>query len=128
MRALDRKLLRDLWRIKGQAFAISLVMAAGVAMWITYLSAFDSLQLTQRAYYDRYRFAEVFARLKRAPWQLRERIAEISGVAQVETRVVVDVTLDVEGLAEPATGRLISIPGRQRAVLNDVVIRDWPLH
>ena len=123
MRALDRKLLRDLWRIKGQAFAISLVMAAGVAMWITYLSAFDSLQLTQRAYYDRYRFAEVFARLKRAPWQLRERIAEISGVAQVETRVVVDVTLDVEGLAEPATGRLISIPGRQRAVLNDVVIR-----
>ena len=123
MRALDRKLLRDLWQIKGQAFAISLVIGAGVAMWITYLSAFDSLRLTQSAYYDRYRFADVFAGLKRAPWRLRERIAEIPGVAQVETRVVVDVTLDVEGLAEPATGRLISIPARRRAMLNDVVIR-----
>ena len=123
MRVLDRKLLRDLWQIKGQAFAISLVIGAGVAMWITYLSAFDSLRLTQSAYYDRYRFADVFAGLKRAPGRLRERIAEIPGVAQVETRVVVDVTLDVEGLAEPATGRLISIPARRRAMLNDVVIR-----
>ena len=123
MRALDHKLLRDLWQIRGQAFAISLVIGAGVAMWITYLSAFDSLRLTQSAYYDRYRFADVFAGLKRAPWRLRERIAEIPGVAAVETRVVVDVTLDVEGLAEPATGRLISIPARQRAMLNDVVIR-----
>ena len=123
MRALDHKLLRDLWKIRGQAFAISLVIGAGVAMWITYLSAFDSLRLTQSAYYDRYRFADVFAGLKRAPWRLRDQIAEIPGVAAVETRVVVDVTLDVEGLAEPATGRLISIPARQRAMLNDVVIR-----
>ena len=123
MRALTRKLFRDLWQIKGQAFAISLVIGAGVAMWITYLSAFDSLRLTQSAYYERYRFADVFAGLKRAPWRLRERIAEIPGVAQVETRVVVTVNLDVEGLAEPATGRLISIPARRRAMLNDVVLQ-----
>ena len=123
MRALTRKLFRDLWQIKGQAFAISLVIGAGVAMWITYLSAFDSLRLTQSAYYERYRFADVFAGLKRAPSRLRERIAEIPGVAQVETRVVVSVNLDVEGLAEPATGRLISIPARRRAMLNDVVLQ-----
>ena len=123
MRALTRKLFRDLWQIRGQAFAISLVIGAGVAMWITYLSAFDSLRLTQSAYYERYRFADVFAELKRAPSRLRERIAEIPGVAQVETRVVVSVNLDVEGLAEPATGRLISIPARRRAMLNDVVLQ-----
>ena len=123
MRALTRKLFRDLWRIKGQAFAISLVIGAGVAMWITYLSVFDSLRLTQSDYYERYRFADVFAGLKRAPWRLRERIAEIPGVTQVETRVVVTVNLDVEGLAEPAIGRLISIPPRRRAMLNDVVLR-----
>jgi putative ABC transport system permease protein len=54
---------------------------------------------------------------------LRDRIGDIAGVAQVETRVVVDVTLDVEGLSEPATGRLISIPARRRSMLNDIVIR-----
>jgi|TARA_B100002003_G_scaffold198225_1_gene188826 putative ABC transport system permease protein len=54
---------------------------------------------------------------------LRDRIGDIAGVAQVETHVVVDVTLDVEGLSEPATGRLISIPARRRSMLNDIVIR-----
>ena len=123
MRALNRKLLRDLWHIKGQAIAISLVIGVGIVMYITYLSCFDSLQLTRTAYYERQRFADVFASLKRAPWRLRDRIGQIPGVAQVETRVVVDVTLDVEGLDEPATGRLISIPAERRAMLNDLVIR-----
>jgi putative ABC transport system permease protein len=120
LRPLDRKLLRDLWAIKGQAFAISLVIGAGVAMFVAYLSNFDSLRLTQSAYYDRYRFADVFARAKRVPTRLHDQIARIPGVAQVETRVIVDVTLDVADLREPATGRLISIPAPRRATLNDL--------
>ena len=122
MQALNRKLLRDLWRIKGQATAISMVIAVGVLMYIMYLSAFDSLQVTRSSYYERQRFADVFASLKRAPLSLGSRIASIPGVSQAETRVVVDVTLDVEGLAEPATGRLVSVPDRQRQILNDVAL------
>lgn len=123
MRAIDRKLVRDLWHIKGQAIAISLVIAVGMAMFVMYLSTFASLRLTQSAYYDRYRFADVFVMLKRAPGGLRERLAGIAGVARVDTRVVVDVTLDVRGLAEPATGRLIGVPVPDRATLNDVFLR-----
>jgi putative ABC transport system permease protein len=121
--ALDRKLLRDLWRLKGQAIAIGAVMAAGVAMLLAYISTFDSLQLTQRAYYDRHRFADVFASLKRAPLSVRHRIEEIPGVSIVETRVVADVTLDVEGMQEPAVGRLVSVPVPRRAILNDLFLR-----
>ena len=123
MQALNLKLFRDLWQIKGQAIAISLVIAAGVSLFIMYLSTFESLQLTRSAYYDRYRFADVFASLKRAPLWLQQRIAQIPGVARAETRVVVNVTLDVEGLSEPAVGRLISIPERREAMLNDVFLR-----
>ncbi len=122
MAALNRKLLRDLWRIKGQAVAISLVIGVGVLMYIMYLSTFYSLQLTRSTYYERQRFAHVFASLKRAPLSLRNRIASIPGVSQAETRVVVDVTLDVEGLEEPATGRLVSIPEQRREILNDIVL------
>ncbi len=124
MLALNRKLFRDLWRIKGQAAAISMVIAVGVLMFIMYLSAFDSLHLTRDAYYERQRFAHVFASLKRAPLALASRIASIPGVSQAETRTVVDVTLDVEGMPEPATGRLVSIPGRRRDMLNDIALRD----
>jgi putative ABC transport system permease protein len=122
--ALDRKLLRDLWQTRGQALAISVVIGAGIALFVLMLSTFDSLQLTQRVYYDRYRFAEVFAAAKRAPLTIREQIAAIPGVAQVETRVVVDVTLDVPGLTEPAVGRLISIPDRRRSMLCDLFFRE----
>ena len=121
--ALDRKLLRDVWGMKGQALAIALVVGAGVAMFVTYMSNFDSLQRTLDGYYDRQRFADVFASLKRAPRRLEERLGELPGVEAVETRVVADVTLDVPGMAEPATGRLISVPPEGRPRLNDVFLK-----
>src|SRR6185295_8843184 len=123
LRALDRKLIRDLWEMKGQSLAIASVIAAGVAMFVMYLSNFDSLQRTLSAYYDSALFADVFASLKRAPSSLEPRIAALPGVETVSTRVVADVTLDVPEMAEPATGRLISIPERRRPVLNDVYLR-----
>jgi putative ABC transport system permease protein len=121
--ALDRKLLRDLALIRGQAIAIALVIGAGVALFVLMLSAFDSLDLTQRTYYDRYRFAHVFASLKRAPLRLERDLSQIPGVARDETRVVADVNLDVPGLVRPAVGRLISIPERRRAILCDIYLR-----
>jgi putative ABC transport system permease protein len=126
--ALDRKLLRDLWEMRSQAVAIGAVMAAGVVMFVTYLSNFDSLRRTVETYYERQRFADVFATLKRAPASLEADVRAIPGVSIVNTRVVADVTLDVPGLEEPATGRLISVPARERPALNDVFLRDgrWP--
>jgi putative ABC transport system permease protein len=121
--AINRKLLRDLWEMKGQALAIASVIAAGVTMFVTYLSNFDSLQRTREVYYERQRFAEVFASLTRAPQTLEERIAGIPGVETVSTRVVADVTLDVPGLEEPASGRLISIPDRGTPALNGLYLR-----
>lgn len=123
MSTLDQKLLRDLLRLKGQMIAIALIVACGIACLVTMMSAYDSLQLSQQTYYDRYRFADVFVSLKRAPDSLAARIAAIPGVQQVQTRVVVNVNLNVPGLKEPATGRLISIPEQQAPMLNDVFIR-----
>lgn len=123
MTALRRKLIRNLWSMKGQALAICLVVAAGVALFVMTLSALESLSLTKDAYYERYRFAHVFARLKRAPNALAARIGEIPGIAALDTRVTFDVTLDVAGLDEPAVGRLISLPERSDTGLNRVYLR-----
>ncbi|MGE3809570.1 MAG: ABC transporter permease, partial [Gemmataceae bacterium] len=128
MRAIDRKLLRDLWQTRGQVTAISLVIGCGIAIFVLSLTTIASLENTLATYYERYRFAEVFAGLKRAPDSLARQIAAIPGVAQVETRVVENVTLDVAGLAEPAAGMLISIPEVRRPILNDLYLRNgrWP--
>lgn len=121
--ALNRKLLRDVWAMRSQAAAIAAVIAAGVAMFVMYQSNFDSLQRTKLTYYETQRFADVFAGLTRAPRSLEPRLAAIPGVQRVEARVVADVTLDLPGLEEPASGRLIGIPERGRPALNDLYLR-----
>ena len=78
---LDRKLLRDLNRMKGQVVAVALVMACGLAMLVMARSLIFSLESTRQEYYEAQRFAEVFAHLKRAPNALAARLAEVPGVA-----------------------------------------------
>ncbi len=123
MSPLHRKLIRDLLQMKGQALAISLVIASGIAVFVMAVSTYQALDLTRQAYYERFRFADVFASLKRAPLPLADRIAHIPGVAQAEPRVVMDVTLDIQGMSEPAVGRMISIPAGRRPRLNDVYLK-----
>ncbi|HET7214876.1 MAG TPA: FtsX-like permease family protein, partial [Terriglobia bacterium] len=123
MTALDKKLWRDLRLMRGQLVTVALVVACGVATYVTMRGAYESVAAEQQEYYSRYRFAEVFSHLKRAPNSLAENIAMIPGVASVQTRVVVEVTLDVPNLPEPALGRLISIPEWPTPMLNDLCIR-----
>lgn len=102
----------------------ALVVACGIASFVSMLSAYDSLKLSQASYYEQYRFAQVFAQFNRAPESLAIQIQDIPGVAQLQTRVVADVSLDIPGRSEPATGRLISIPRLQMPMLKELFIGD----
>lgn len=123
MRALNRKLWRDLWKMKGQAFAIVLVIVSGVSTFVMLRSTMNSLNLTQERFYQDYGFAEVFASIKRAPESVKDRIASIPGVNQVETRVVADVKLNIEGFNEPVTAKLVSVPENGKPLLNRIYIK-----
>ena len=128
IRALDRKLLRDLWRVRSMALAISVVVASGAALLVGSLICFDSLETTRDHYYARLEFADIFAAAKRAPRWLAGSFEDLPGVDKVSTRVVAGVTLDVPGMTEPVNGRLISVPDHGRPVLNDLSLRSgrWP--
>ena len=123
LRALDRKLLRDLWHLRGQMTAVAVVVACGIAVVVTTRTAYTSLLESRDEYYQERHFADVFAHLKRAPNATAALLAAIPGVAAVEPRVEMEVTLDVPGLAEPAVGRLVSVPERGRPGLNDLHLR-----
>lgn len=123
MKALDRKLVRDVWKMRGQAFAIALVIMSGVATFVLLISTMNSLDLTKDRFYRDYGFADVFASLKRAPESLKHRISELPGVNQVETRVVAEVKLSLPNFPEPVTARLVSVPDDGRPLLNRPYIR-----
>jgi putative ABC transport system permease protein len=123
VRALDRKLVREIQAMRWQLFAIVMVIACGIASYVAMLSAFTSLENSCSSYYAETRFPDVFARVSSAPRSLEGRIGAIPGVAGVETRVVERITLDVPGLPEPATGELVSLDGRVGERLGELVLR-----
>jgi putative ABC transport system permease protein len=127
MSSLDRKLWRELWGMKGQALAIAVVIASGVATFVMSLSTWHSLQLTQAVFYRDYHFADVFASLKRAPESLRESIRAIPGVQQVELRIMASANLDLPDYPDPATGRLVSTGQFGESLLNQLYLREGRL-
>lgn len=119
MRVLDRKMLRDLRRIWAQVLAIALVLGCGVMVLVGAQATQATLIQTQAAYYERHRFADVFAGAVRAPVDIVEAASLIPGVAQAEGRISFQALLTIDGMTEPATGRILSLPaaGPQMNVL-----------
>ena len=116
--ALDRKLLREVTHLKGQIATIALVLASGITCFIALRGTYSSLEWSRETYYDRTRFAEVFARLERAPESTARRIEALPGVALVQTRVAKQVSLPIEGLDRAAYGQIISLPAHGEPATN----------
>ncbi len=123
MAALDRKLFREVLRLRGQALTIAVVVASGVACYISLQSAWRALYESRDLYYETNRFADVFVHLKRAPKSVAGQIAELPGVARAYPRIVEHVRLPMDDLISPARGDLISVPPNGTAALNGLVLR-----
>ena len=121
---LDRKLMRDLWRMKGQAIAIGLVIAMGVMMLVMMTGLVTSLDETRRTYYERYRLADVFAPAARAPERLVKKLTEIPGVGQAEGRVIGSALIDLTTRDLPVQAQVVSLPDQGEPRLNDIYLTD----
>ncbi len=107
----------------GQGLAIAMVLAAGVSTLVLSVGAYQSLDETRNAYYQRYHFADIFASLTRAPKQVREQISTITGVGAVETRISKPAILDIPYFSPPVTGLILSLPDHRPPRLNQTYIR-----
>jgi len=120
MTTLNKKLLRDLWRVKGQAFAIILVIAAGIALLVMSRGMMASLDTTMHAYYARYQFADAFAPAKRAPNRALSDIRLIDGVSEAQGRIVGGGLVDLPSETAPISARFVSLDVNAPRRINDV--------
>ncbi|HNG80362.1 MAG TPA: FtsX-like permease family protein, partial [Burkholderiaceae bacterium] len=123
MKALTRKLLRDLRLMWSQALTIALVVASGIAGFVTTLSAVESLEAARERYYAEGHFADVFASVKRAPLSLVEQVRALPGVADAQPSTEFIVRIELPGVNDPIIGQLIGIDRRQPPRLNRVTVR-----
>lgn len=123
MKALDRKLVRDLWHLRSQVITVALVVASAFSGFAGSLATYFSLVAARDDFYASARFGHVFVELKRAPLALIQELERIPGVAGAQATVVFDVTVDVPNVVEPVTGRLIGLPDAEASSLDAVVVR-----
>jgi len=127
MKALDKKLLHDLTLMWSQALTIALVVASGVAGFITSFSAYDALTWSRDLYYADARFADVFAPLKRAPASLEPQLQAIAGAAHVETSQAQVVPVTIPNVVDPIIGLLLGMDPLLAQRLNKVTLRSGRL-
>ncbi len=123
MKALDRKLWRDLRHLWSQALTIALVVASGIGGFLTTLSAVGSLELARDGFYAEGRFADVFAGLKRAPAAMEPVLRALPGVAGLQTGIEFVVRVEIEGVDDPLIGQLVGLDRRRARELNLVTLR-----
>ncbi len=126
--SLDKKLLRDVWRMRLHALAVALVLGCGLAVFVMAVGMRGSLERTRADYYAERRMADLAVSLVRAPDRLIGRLAATPGVAAVETRIAGLALLDLDQIEEPASARLVSLPARGRPAVNDLTLARgrWP--
>ncbi len=122
MKTLRKKLLRDLWRLRYQAFTIAILVGCGIASFVAAVAASASMQASRDSFYADARFGDVFDHLKRAPRSVLDQLHDLPGVAAVDGRLVDDYRIEVEGSAEPISARFVSLGWLQREHLNEVKI------
>ncbi len=122
VKPLDRKLARDLWRLKSQVITIALVVASGIGGYIGSLSAHASLAALRDGYYESARFAHVFAPVRRAPRSLVARLRTLPGVLDLDPSIVAATTITIPGEPDLMTGQIVSLPRKAGAGMNRVVL------
>jgi putative ABC transport system permease protein len=120
---LRRKLRRDLFRQMGQMSAIVMVLACGIATLVMALGVMTGLERARDDFYRDAQFAEVFVRISQAPAAIAREVRKIPGVEGISLRIETDVRIEVPGLPDSATVRLIGTAPDSDPRMNRLVLR-----
>lgn len=127
VKALHRKLLREIVQLRGQVLAIALVMVGGIGTMVMALGNYNALSRTRAQFYAEYGFADVFAQAKRAPMPLAASVRSLPGVRAVEARVLGFAPLELAGFCDPINAQLVSLPANGGSGLNRLHLRSGRL-
>lgn len=116
-----KKFYRDLGEAKGQFISVLVVVIIGVMFYTGLNSALEGISGAGESYFEEYRLADIWSSVYRAPEGAVKRIEAIPGVKMAEGRVVQDVRIGMKN--RDAMVRLISLPDKRRAIVNDIQLK-----
>jgi len=120
---LDRKLARELRAQWGMISAITGIIVVGVACLVAMGSAYNNLNEAKKRYYAQCRMADFTIDLKKVPVAELAAVADLPGVTEIRPRIQFQATVDIADVEEPLNGTVISLPDREEATINDIVMK-----
>lgn len=125
MGILFLKLIRDLWRSKGQYFAVGVMISLGVMFFAAATMAYRNLSISYEETYRRLVFEDASIRVAAAPSRIQKRLERIPGLAAVEARLTEDVAIELPGRgSKKLVGRMISVPSGREPRVNRLFVKE----
>ena len=121
---LDRKLRRDLYAARGLLTAIVVILSLGVSAYVANLSLYFNLERARSNYYGQCRMADFWVDIQKIPRVEVERLAQVSGISELQSRIVMAVTIDLQDEPKPVSGQLISMPADPQPIINGLLLKE----
>lgn len=110
------------------AIAVAMVLGCGLSIFVMAVGMRASLERTREEYYSKQHMADLAVSLVRAPERIEADLVAAPGISAVELRIAGFALLDLPGVMEPASARIVSLPPSGRPTVNNLVLARgrWP--
>lgn len=124
MKALDRKLRREVLQSRGLLGSIVAILTLGVMTLVGLMGTYRNLNEAVDDYYARCRMPDFWVELKKAPVERAEQMAMIEGVSELRTRISKPVSVDWPESDVLVRGLALSLPDHPEPVLSSALISE----
>ncbi len=120
---LDRKMRRDLWRMKGRAIASVLLITMGSMLYVAFMAMMPSVLTFFYDFYEDSDFTDFEVIVDYAPLSTVQQLENLAGVEAVEPRLVVPAILEHRD-ATDITATLLGINSSREMEVNRLTLTD----
>ncbi len=120
---LDRKLIREVRSSLVMLMAITSIIAVGTMSFVYMRASFHNLTFAKWQYYAQCQMADFWIDMKKAPLVELDRLDKVAGVTALRPRIQFSATVDLDRVAAPLNGTVLSLPDLRKPVLNDIVMQ-----
>jgi len=120
MSVLNKMLLRDILRAKGQFVAAAAVIFVGMTLYVAVNMSYRNLNTSVEDYYRTYHFMDYLVEGRSITRDAARKVEAIPGVKEAQPRYSYDVAM-VMTPERKATVRIISLPPQGKLKVNQLV-------
>lgn len=121
---LTKKMLRDLRENKGAYIACISIIVIGLMIFTSFSMVMDNLILSQESFYLQQNFADGFADVQSMPYQEVKKLSKLSGIQDIQGRLIKDVRVLFPNGEENVYLRLISLDLKEEILINEPLLEE----